>query len=335
MVTIRDVANRAGVAISTASYALNNDPRVSEETRRKVLKVVEEMNYRPNAIARSLKRKKSETIGLFLNDFGGPFFSSVIQGVEEVVSSNGYNLVACSTYGGNHNTTTNRFLQEKQLDAAIILGPNIPDELIVQVASKDFPVVVMDRELKAEHVHSVLVDNEQGAYTATRHLINLGHRKIAYLSGPVNSYNNQKRLVGFKRALEEADIAFQSAINVQGHFTEHGGYQVMKSLLMSKNVPDAIFSANDEMAIGAIQALTEAGIRVPQDVAIVGFDDIRLSSYIRPALSTIGHPKQEWGTVATHVVFQTLQDPSEQSRSIMLDTELIIRDSCGAALQST
>ncbi|MFD2615400.1 LacI family DNA-binding transcriptional regulator [Paenibacillus gansuensis] len=334
MVTIRDVAKQAGVAISTASYVLNNDPRVSEETRRKVLRIVDELNYRPSSIARSLKRRKTETVGLFLNDFGGPFFGSFIQGVEEVVSSNGYDLIACSTYGGPQNTAT-RFLREKQFDAAIIIGPTIPDELIVQVAGKDFPVVVMDRELHADHVHSVLVDNVQGAYTATKHLLGLGRRRLGYLSGPVNSYNNEKRLVGFRKALEEAGLPFQSAFIAQGHFTESGGYQAMKSLLISRGVPDAVFSANDEMAIGAIQALTEAGLRVPEDVAIVGFDDIRLASYIRPMLTTVGHPKQEWGTVATHVVFQALQNPEDPPRAILLDTELIVRDSCGLLTQKS
>jgi len=329
MATIKDVAKQAGVAVSTVSLALNNDPRVSEDTRRKVLKSAEELNYRPNGAARSLKRRKTETVGLFLNDFGGPFFSSFIQGVEEVVSANGYDLVACSTFGGQHNTA-NRYLREKQFDAAIILGPAIPDELILQVAGPQFPIVVMDRELSADHVHSVLVDNVQGARSATRHLIGLGRRRIGYLSGPLNSYNNQKRLVGFKSALEEAGIPLQASCVAQGHFTESGGYQAMKSLIVSRSLPDAVFAANDEMALGAIQALMEAGLRVPEDVAVVGFDDIRLSSYVRPALTTVGHPKHEWGTVATHVVFQALREPGEQPSAIMLDTELIVRESCGS-----
>jgi len=329
LATIKDVAKHAGVAVSTASYVLNNDPRVSEETRRKVWAAVEELNYRPNAIARNLKRRKTETIGLFLTGFGGPFFSSITQGLEEVVTSNGYDLVACST-SGNHRNSASRFLREKQFDAAIIFGPTIPDELIVQVARKDFPIVVMDRELKADHVHHVLVNNVQGAFTATTHLIGLGYRKIGYLSGGVESYNNQKRFEGYKKALAEAGIPYQSIYTAQGHFTEHGGYQAMKSLIMSGNVPEAIFSANDEMAIGCIQALTEAGYRIPEDVAIVGFDDIRLSAFVRPALTTINHPKREWGALVTHVIFQALQEAWDEPRSILLDTELIVRESCGA-----
>ncbi|MBB6672180.1 LacI family DNA-binding transcriptional regulator [Cohnella nanjingensis] len=331
MATIKDVAKQAGVAVSTASYVINNDPRISDETKRKVWAAIEELDYRPNAVARNLKRRKTETIGLFLTGFGGPFFSSIIQGLEEVVIANGYDLVACST-PGNHQGSANRFLREKQFDAAIVFGPTIPDELILQVARKDFPIVVMDRELKADHVHHVLVNNVQGASTAAKHLISLGYRKIGYLSGGVGSYNNQKRLEGFKSALAESDLPYQASYTAQGHFTESGGYQAMKSLIMSGNVPEAIFSANDEMAIGAIQALTEAGYRIPEDVAIVGFDDIRLAAFVRPALTTISHPKHEWGTLVTHVVFQALQETMDEPRSILLDTELVVRDSCGAQL---
>jgi len=331
MATIKDVAKLAGVAVSTASYVLNNDPRISEGTRRKVLAAVEELEYRPNAIARNLKRRKTETIGLFLTGFSGPFFNSITQGLEEVVTSNGYDLVACITPEINQKSN-NRFLREKQFDAAIIFGPTIPDELIVQVARKDFPIVVMDRELKADHVHQVLVNNVQGAFNATSHLIGLGYRDIGYLSGGVNSFNNQKRIEGYKKALTEADLPYKAFYTAQGHFTENGGYQAMKSLIMSKQVPEAIFSANDEMAIGCIQALTEAGYRIPEDVAIVGFDDIRLSAFVRPALTTISHPKHEWGTLVTHVIFQALQEALDEPRSILLDTQLVVRESCGALL---
>ncbi|MBO7745364.1 LacI family DNA-binding transcriptional regulator [Paenibacillus sp. MWE-103] len=331
MSTIKDVAKQAGVSVATVSYVLNNDPRVSEQTRQKVLSVVDALNYRPNATARNLKRRKTETIALFVTGFGGPFFSSVIEGLQEVVESNGYDLIACST----GNDSSSRFLQEKLFDAAVVFGPTIPDELLVQMASRSFPIAVMDRELKADHVHQVLINNVQGAYNATKHLAGLGYRTIGYLSGGVNSYNNQKRFEGYKSALEDAGLPFQIAYTAQGHFTEQGGYQATRSLIMSGKVPEAIFSANDEMAIGCIQALTEAGYKVPEDVAIVGFDDLRISSYVRPALTTIKHPMREWGSIVTHTIFQALLDGLDEPKKIMLDTELVVRESCGIRLKKT
>lgn len=328
MATLKDVAKKAGVAISTASYALNNDPRVSNRAKEKVLEAARKLGYRPNGIARNLKKQKTDTIGLFLNDLGGPFYSEIIRGVQEVVTSNGYDLIACSTYGGI-NSTAYRFFEEKRVDGAILLGPSIPDNLIIEVAREDFPIVVLDRELHVDYVYNVLIDNKNGAYSAVNHLINLGYRKIGCLSGPTNSYDNQKRMEGFKKALQEKEVPFVSNWVVQGKFTEEGGYHAMKVLLTNEQLPEAIFSANDEMAIGAIKALEEAGMSVPDDVAVVGFDDIRLASYINPQLTTVAHPKYEWGTMATHMIFQALKG-GVQKDAVWLSTSLVVRESCGS-----
>ncbi|WP_105614869.1 LacI family DNA-binding transcriptional regulator [Vallitalea okinawensis] len=328
MATIKDIAKKAGFAISTVSYALHNDPRVSEETKQKVLKVAEELNYRPNAYARNLKKQKTETIGLFLNELAGPFYNQVIKGVEEVVYSHGYDLVACSTYGGEK-STARRYLEENRVDSAIILsGASISDELILQVASKDFPIVLLDRELKGQHVYSVLIDNLTGAFEAMTHLIKLGYKKIGCLTGPSNSYDNEKRILGYQKALQENDLIDNPRWVIQGNFTEQGGYQAMKMMLASGELPEAIFSANDEMAIGALQALHEAEIKVPENIAIVGFDDIQLASYVNPSLTTVRHPKYELGSLAAQIVFQALQQ-DYFAETIVLPTKLIVRESCG------
>jgi LacI family transcriptional regulator len=328
MATIKDIAKKAGVAISTVSYALNNDHRVNVNTKKRIMEVAKELNYRPNGVARDLKMKKVKTIGIFMNDFGGPFYSELIRGVQEIVYSNGYDLIACSTYGEGEESTVHRFLKEKRIDGAILLAPTIPNELVLDVASDDFPIVVLDRELKSDHIYSVLIDNKQGAFKAVNHLINLGYRKIGYLSGPNNSYDNLKRLEGLKSALEMNNLPFVPSWNVQGRFTEEGGYQAMKILLTSPNIPQAVFSANDEMAVGAIKALNEAGLKVPDDLAIIGFDDIRLASYIQPPLTTMSHHKYEWGTLATQILFYALQEKSARD-TIFLPVELIKRESCG------
>ncbi|SFS55529.1 transcriptional regulator, LacI family [Paenibacillus sp. BC26] len=322
--TIKDVAKMAGVAVSTVSYALNNSPKISEETRKKVIRAAEELSYRPSGAARNLKKRKSETIGLFLNDLGGPFYSQVIEGVQEVVASHDYNLIVCSTYGGE-NSSANRFLREKFVDGAIIMGTAIPDSLILQVAAESFPIVVLDRELKSDYVHSVLITNEQGAYDAVTHLIKLGRRRIEFLSGPLAAYDNSKRYDGYKRALTEHNLHVPPKISLQGRYLEAGGYQTVKVMMACKRLPDAIFAANDEMAIGAMRALREGGVRVPEDVAVVGFDNISFGPFVRPSLTTIGHSKYEMGAIATQLVFNV----QKEENSILLPTQLVIRQSCG------
>lgn len=326
MKTIKDVARLASVAVSTASYALNGTGKVSEETRKKVLKAAEELGYRPSGVARDLKRnRKTGIICMFVNDLGGPFYSEVLKGIQEVVLCNSYNLIACSP------SMTEKYLSERRVDGAIILSPNIPDELLIRVAEPQFPIVCMDRDLKCENIYNVLLDNISGAYQATKHLIELGHRKIAYISGPNISYDNIKRLEGYKQALYENDLAFDQSLVVQGRFTEEGGYGAAKMLLLnsklSKNPLDAIFCANDEMAIGAVNALNEAGVKVPEDISIVGYDDIRLSSYIHPPLTTISHNQYEWGTMAANLVFQGFRKDFKDGR-IILPAKLVVRDSC-------
>lgn len=326
MYTIKDVAKLAKVAVSTASYALNGTGKVSQETREKVLKAAEELGYRPNGVARDLKRNvKTGIICMFVNDLGGPFYSEVLRGVQDIAGFNGYNLIAC-----NH-TMTDKFLSERRVDGAIILSPNIPDKLLERVAGPQFPIVVMDRELKHEHIYNVLLDNINGAYLASKYLIDLGHRKIAYISGPMISYDNIKRLEGYKKALDDHNIGFDPSLIVQGRFTEEGGYGAMKLLMFNSkqnniNI-EAVFCANDEMAIGAINALSAEGIRVPEDISIIGHDDIRLASYIKPSLTTIRHQQYEWGTMAANLVFQGLKEGSKGGNMI-LPAKLIERESC-------
>lgn len=328
MYTIKDVAKLANVAVSTASYALNDTGKVSQETRERVLKVAAELGYRPNGVARDLKRNvKTGIICVFFDDFSGPFYSEVLRGVQDVALCNDYNLIVCT------HKMTEKFLNERRVDGAIILSPNIPDEVLLRVAAPKFPIVVMDRELQCEYIYNVLIDNLQGAYNATKYLINLGHRNIAYISGPIISYDNIKRLEGYKKALMESNIDFDPSLVVQGRFTEEGGYGAMRLLLLNsrlnKKPLDAIFSANDEMAIGAISVLNEEGIKVPDDLSIIGYDDIRLASYIQPPLTTISHYKYEWGTMAADLVFQGLKNNFQGGR-IILPAQLVERNSCKA-----
>lgn len=328
MVTIKDVAKKAGVSIATASCALNNHDNVKETTRQRVLEAASALSYTPSGFARNLKKQKTILIGAFFNDFIGPFYSELIRGIQEVTVLNHYQLIACSDYGGDQ-STANRFLRERMVDAAIVMANDIPSETLVQVADKDFPIMVLDRKLNHDYIYNVLIDNEGGAQMAVRHLIQNGYKRIAYLCGNVNSYDNSKRFAGYKKVLADCGIAFDKDLVIKGDFTERGGYQGMLEYLSGNSAPEAVFAGNDEMAIGALRALHELKLRVPEDVALVGFDDIQLASYVKPPLTTIRRPMYELGTLATHILFSAIRgDPVDTS--VTLSTKLIVRESSGA-----
>lgn len=326
MVTIKDVASRAGVSVSTASYALNNSHSVRASTRERVLRAAQELDYRPSGLAKILKKQKSILIGALLNDFVGPFYSELIRGIQEVTVMNGYQLVVCSDYGGDQSAAS-RFLRERLMDAAIVMAQDIPDGELLQSAGGDFPIMVLDRKLEGENIYSVLIDNENGARQAVEYLIQNGCRRIAFLSGSREALDNTRRFTGYRKVLAEHGIAFDEGLVLKGDFTERGGYRAVREYLKDHPLPEAIFSANDEMAIGTLKALEECSVRVPQDVALVGFDDIQLASYVQPKLTTVRRPMYELGMLATHMLFKAMRK-QPVNRSVTLSTELVVRDSC-------
>jgi LacI family transcriptional regulator len=327
MATIKDVAKLAGVALSTASYALSGDSRVSSKTRSKVLDAARQLNYRKNGFAMDLKRSRTKTIALILTDLSGPYYSELIRSVQEVALTNGYDLIACSSIGGRDSTAV-KFLREKRADGAIILAPNIRDEVLIETSGPQFPIVVMDRPLCSEYLVNVLVDGEQGGYTATRYLLENGHRHVAYISGSSDSYDNHLRYQGYLRALAEAGLEEQSKWRLSGNFVREGGYNATKMMIMQGSLPSAVFYGNDEMAIGGLKAFEESGISVPDDVSVIGYDDIQLAEYVNPPLTTIKQPKSEAGSLAAHLLFQILGGESVK-QSYMLTTEMMERASAG------
>ncbi|MGD6776581.1 LacI family DNA-binding transcriptional regulator [Sutcliffiella horikoshii] len=326
MATIKDVAKLAGVAVSTASYALNNVNKVSPATMKKVQEAARELNYFKNGFASDLKRTKTNTIALILRDLSGPFYSELIKGVQEVTTANGYDLIACSSVGGAQSTAA-KFLKEKRVDGAIILAHNITNDIILESAREGFPIVVLDRKLNHEFVYQVEVDNIHGGYTATEYLINKGFREIGYVSGPMNSHDNEMRFDGYMAALKDHGIQYQSKWKLSGDFTREGGYRATKMLIAQRRLPESIFYANDEMAIGGLQAFKENKISVPDDISIIGYDDIQLAEYVSPALTTVRQPKYEVGALAVHVVFQALAKEDSVENYYNLSTEIVERKS--------
>ncbi|RUS48999.1 LacI family DNA-binding transcriptional regulator [Cohnella sp. AR92] len=325
MATIKDVAKLAGVALSTASYALNGDSKVSPKTKEKVLEAARQLNYSKNGFAMDLKRSRTNTIALILTDLSGPFYSELIRSVQDVALSHGYDLIACSSLGGK-NSTAVKFLREKRVDGAIVLAHNITDEILFTSANSGFPIVVMDRMTSGEGLISVIVDGEMGGYTATRYLIDKGHRSIAYISGPSNSFDNALRYRGYQLAMKEAGLEEKSKWKLSGNFTRDGGYKATKMMMMQGELPSAVFYGNDEMAIGGIKAMEEGALTVPDDVSVIGFDDIQLAEYLNPKLTTIRQPMHESGSLAGHLLFQMLNG-EEVNLSYKLRVELIERES--------
>lgn len=333
MITIKDVAKKAGVAVSTASYALNGSNKVSEKTKERVLSAANELKYVPNNAARNLKLRKTNLIGLFVNNINGPFYDKLVKGVQDVINMKDYEMIIFCDSGRTEGTSYN-FLKEGRVDGAIIISSNITNEQILDLNSEGLPLVLLDRKMKNSNLCSVTVDNVKGSVDAVEHLIKLGNRKIGFISGPKNSFDNKERMKGYLDTLKNNSIDVIDKYILKGMFTEESGYEAVKEFLSKNNdIPDAFFSSNDEMAIGAIKAFHEAGIKVPQDVAIVGFDDIILGSYIKPKLTTIRRPMYELGMFSTNMLMSILEGKSTNS-SLVLSTKLIIRESCGFKLKS-
>jgi len=296
MITIKDVAKKAGVSISTASYALNNDSRVKKETKERIIKIAEELNYIPSGTARNLKKKKNKTIGVCVTEFGGPVWTELLEGIHTEILEQGYNLIVTS------GKSAERMLLDRQTDAVIVNDSSLPDDLIRRVSNENFPIVVLGRHVNHPHVYEMMIENEASAYTMTKFLLDKGYQSIGYLSGVEDAYDNLYRFKGFVKALSEInkDIPFY----YKGDFTKQSGYNTIKQIINENKVmPEALFCANDEMAIGAMDALKKSGYHIPKDIAVVGFDDIELSRYYTPPLTTIKIDRIQFGKdVAKHIL---------------------------------
>ncbi|PQP81339.1 LacI family transcriptional regulator [Paenibacillus sp. PCH8] len=324
MITIKDVAKMAGVASSTVSCVLNDKGNVSESTRRRVLAVANELNYVKNGPASELKRKTTHTIDVIVHDMSSPYFSDLVTGIESIALSHGYDLIVCSSLGGER-STAHRYIRERRIDGAIVIAQNIQDQLLREASESGFPIVVMDRDLDAPHIVKVLMSDKQGGYLATRYLIDKGHRTIAYISGPTDSECNLHRYQGYLKALNEAGMEEKQEWKIGGQYVKEDGYHAAKKLLEGE-LPSAVFFANDEMAFGGLDAFREHGISIPEQLSVIGFDNIPASPYVHPPLTTFRQPKSDAGQLAGHVLFQMLNGEPVESL-YTLDIQCVERDS--------
>ncbi|MCA9970916.1 MAG: LacI family DNA-binding transcriptional regulator [Anaerolineales bacterium] len=318
MTTLKDVAKRARVSVTTASYALNNTGTISDETRQRVRKAAEELNYHPNAFARNLKKRKTNTIGVFITRFGGSFYEEILEGIHDAILKTDYDLIVCP-----ESRTIPRLLTQRQVDGAIVFDSKIKSDTLTKLAAKKFPIVALDRYLASDYILPLLLDNEQGTREAFAHLYDQGARRICIVSGAADSLDNQERVRAFFNEAAKRSLTLQ---HCHGNFTAQSGYEAAVSLIQSASLPEAVFCANDQMAIGFIQALQAHHLTAPDDVAVVGFDDIQIARYMQPALSTIGASRLSWGAEAANQLVDHLEhkNPFRPSR---IPTRLIPRAS--------
>ena len=327
----KDVAARAGVSPAVVSYVLNGGPRrVARATRERVLSAIEELDYRPNVIARSLRMNRTMTLGLVIPDSSNPFFAELARAVEEAAFARGFTLlVGNATENEQRQTTYVRTFLQRQVDGILLVPAHGPVDCVAELRGADRPWLVLDR--RVDHllgVPQVLVDSRGGAREGTRHLLEHGRRAIACIAGPADVTTTKDRVAGWHEALSDAGLQPTKAMLRHAPFTQHGGYEAANELVASGR-PDAVFVASDEQALGALGAFAERGLRCPNDVAVVSFDGIASSAYAVPALTTMAQPFLLLGQHSIERLTALLSGVRDDNAVSVLPVSLVRRGSCG------
>lgn len=330
--TIRQVAARAGVSIKTVSRVVNGAAYVSEATRRRVQRAIARLNYRPNALARGLVTGRSRSLGLVIADVVNPFFPPLVRAVEDAAAARGYNVILCDTdEDAGRERAVISVLLERQVDGLILCASRVPERHLRALAGDGIPLMLVNRVVGHPRIAAVVADGVAGGRMATGHLLALGHRRIAYLAGPRASFSHRSRLRGYRQALAAKGIAPDPALIVGGRATMAAGREAMAALLDLRRPPTAVFAFDDLMAIGAMEELRRRGMRVPEDVAVAGFDDIDLAAFVDPPLTTVAQPKAEMGRLAADRLLDMIETGRPpKDRIVTLTPALVVRRSCGA-----
>ncbi len=333
--TIQQIAELAEVSRSTVSRVLNDHPSVRPEVRDRVLQVIGEQGYAPQAAARSLASKRTNTLGLLIPRsaaiiFSDPFFGQVIQGMTEASSKRGYFLMLTMVSGAMEHDFYKRVLRSRSVDGLLMVSSDIDDPILPLLIKDDLPLLLIGDHPYLNPVNWIDSENREGARIATTHLVGLGHRRIAAITGFLQMSSAIDRFNGYKQALLEANLPVLAELIEHGDYTQESGYQAMRRLLLATPRPTAVFAANDMMAMGALRAIHEAGLSVPNDVAMVGFDDIPMAAFANPPLTTMRQPIAEMGALAANTLIDQLENLAEPGAQIRLPTKLVVRNSCGA-----
>lgn len=329
MATIKDVAKHAAVSTSTVSHVLNKTRYVSADIIERVMKAVEALNYAPSALARSLKLKNTRTFGMLVTTSTNPFFAEVVKGVERRCYEQGYSLLLCNTEGDLDRLNFNiDMLLQKQVDGLLLLSDEIASQnLNIFSRHKPVPTVVMDCGETNFPCDKIQDNSRHGGYLATQYLINKGHTKIGCISGPRDKQATSDRFAGYLMAMQEAGLEINKAWHAFGNFECAGGKEAFETILASGEMPTALFVCNDMMAMGVINTASKHGISVPEDLSVIGYDDISLAQFITPSLTTIHQPKFNLGRKAFDTLLDQIQSHRETNLAIHLEPTLVERDS--------
>jgi LacI family transcriptional regulator len=332
--TITDVAAEAGVHPSTVSRVLNDHAgsTIRPETRQRILVVADRLGYRPSALARSLRLQRTLTLGMLVPDITNPFFSSIIKGAEDAARERGYNLILCNSEDEPEREATYlRVLREGQVDGLLIASSQMADDTIAELREDAFPFVLLNRAAHGVDDLAVLVDNHAASVEVVAYLAALGHRRVGHIAGPQNTTTGVERRDGYRAAVLEHRLADEPGLLVEAEaFSELAGHRALQVMLAGPARPTAIFGANDLIAIGMLQGLREIGVRVPDDLSIVGFNDIPLAGLLEPALTTVHVPQLEMGVAGAHLLIDRLEGKPIGNVRVILPTELVIRASSAA-----
>jgi len=331
MVSMNDVARKAGVSIATVSRVINGNARLNENTRAKVLRAIREMDYQPSRVAKRLRSKSisGRLIGVLIPDIQNPFYVDVLRGVEEEAYQHNYALIMCN-FGQDEKKEKLylELLRSEAIDGLLAAPAREDDEAVIKLLEEGMPIVCVDRGLRNQDVDLVMVDNRKGAFQAVDHLAQSGYRHIAYISGLPAIPSSRQRETGYRDALEKNGLPFDPSLVKYGNSKYESGVILCDELLSSENPPDAIFTGNDLITLGALETIHRKGFHIPDQVAIIGFDDMFWSNSLYPPLSAVRQPAYEIGRRATDLLIQRINDPGRSCIQMILNPELMIRKSC-------
>ena len=329
-VTIRDVAREAKVSVASVSRALNGNVNVTEDTRNRILRAAARLRYVPHSAARSLITRRTQTIGALLPDLFGEFFSELIRGIDLAARARGLHLLVSSSHGNAEEAAAALRAMQGRVDGMLIMSPHVDAAFLQRNLPDGLAAVLLNSAVRNPRYTTLNIDNVNGAQAMTEHLIGLGYRDIAFVSGPDANFDATERLRGFRKTVAAATQRVHAQV-LAGDFSEESGVAAGRTLAAAKRRPRAVFAANDMMAIGCLLALGEAGVRVPEDVAVVGFDDIPIARFVTPALTTVRVRIADLGRIALDQLAARLEAPDKEPAAVQAPgCEIVVRASCGA-----
>lgn len=325
--TIQDVAKEAGVSVATVSRVINKSPSVAANTRETVLAAIKKLNYQPNLLGRNLRRTETRLILVLLQNMSNPFYARVVKGIEDVGHKNGYHVMICNTNcEPEREMVYLELLKNRLADGVVFMAPVLGREELTELG-KRYPVVQCCEYKEGAQIPYVAIDNKAAAYKAVRHLISVGHSKIGMISCKYSYVSVSQRENGYRKALQDAGIMFDESYIKYGDYGFNSGFRAANKLLSMVTRPTAIFAISDLMAIGALRAIREKGLGVPEDVAVAGFDNVSFSSMSNPSLTTISQPKYDMGCLAMELLLRQIREGYKEHKGTFLEYELIIRES--------